>query len=81
MKTKRGIPYRHLGNLFKSLPNISQKQLDLIRQSADSKTYQILKRFSGLIDSSIISNLEHDVQTFMSMAQEIDLQENNLQEN
>lgn len=68
---KAGIPKKQLKQLLKTLPSISETQLQRIRPHVGAQTYKKLKRLTGFISQDIIDDLKKDIGSFAQMAGEL----------
>ncbi|OBV29993.1 hypothetical protein BKN38_05615 [Helicobacter sp. CLO-3] len=70
-KKHSGIPKKQLKQLLKTLPNISETQLQKIRPHVAPQTYKRLKKLSGFISQDIINDLRKEAGSLVQMASEL----------
>ena len=75
---KAGIPKKQLKQLLKTLPSISETQLQRIRPHVGAQTYKKLKRLTGFISQDIIDDLKKDMGSLVQMASELSSPSNDI---
>lgn len=74
---RKKIPNRVLREIFISMPNITSKQLQIIRESACLRTYKKFKRFAVSIDQSTLDSLKKDAKLLADLSHELLVEDDN----